>query len=644
MSEKNAENIEVPIQADVISDDDAAPDLPEEIVTAPKRNVGRPPGKKNHRYGADPPPPLPHDKVPTPLPPHGKYGNLEPRTRQPSELFAWVDEQKDFIKSRLMWYVYRDWPIISISERGRDGKIKQTKRIDKIMGEESFRGMDDVLRRYGSGDYRLFLNDQVQLRKPIAVITLRNIRDSDQPPVIDHKTLVVSDPANKAYIIFLQSRGIEVPGADPIGGTTTDEEENEMNVKVTERLMDTVDNLTEKNQELAERVANAAGQREERPPSASNIEAETVRNSIGIITHAAQTGMEMLKTMNTEMSRESSKTVNPITNFREILTLVTDVLPKPDNTVVEALLKSNAELQKEMRTRQETEMQALREEMRERRVVVAEDQKPKTMVEQMKEFLELKTVAQELGMLPKDKLPSDEDEAHGRRNRDDDEDNEEVKEKGVMKFLNGTLPSLITGAATLFGLGANMLHNLAVSRTGQGTPESPTAVMTAMQPQPQQAQIPTQIQATAMQSNVVSMPSGQPTTSHITSGAVDQSQVLAQVHGFLAQIQNALLAHFFGDQTTGATFASWMITEGTGAQPTQRGRQTYDFMREQGKESIVASIQTYPPIWDQVKAVPSKFDMFLDDFLDYDRIVTEGDDEDDDNDNTPTATGKKGTQ
>lgn len=166
---------------------------------------------------------------------------------------------------------------------------------------------------------------------------------------------------------------------------------------------------------------------------------------------------------------------------------------------------------------------------------------------------------------------------------------------------------MVTG---IFGMISNIVYNYAASRTGQA-PAPPPAI-------PAQAYTPEQMAEIAA--------GGMPTP---TQGpgqeqpAVDGGNVYQRM---LSQIKDPLLrclenAEAGEEAHAGADFAYLLIQ--------WNGRMGYDALRELGKETIIRLLQTYPPIWTEVVRVPSKFNVFLDGFMDADRIMKEDQDRED---------------
>lgn len=158
-------------------------------------------------------------------------------------------------------------------------------------------------------------------------------------------------------------------------------------------------------------------------------------------------------------------------------------------------------------------------------------------------------------------------------------------------------------------MGANMLYNYAAARTGQ-QPAPPPAI-------PAQAYTPEQMAELAA--------GGQPTP------GIEQSQPVSGDGGnvytrMLGQIKDPLLrslenAEAGEEAHAGADFAYLLIQ--------WNGRMGYDALRELGKDTIINLLRTYPPIWNEVVRVPQKFNVFLDGFMDADRIMKEDQDRED---------------
>ena len=95
-----------------------------------------------------------------------------------------------------------------------------------------------------------------------------------------------------------------------------------------------------------------------------------------------------------------------------------------------------------------------------------------------------------------------------------------------------------------------------------------------------------------------------------------------QAQRMLTQMQQPLLAHYYGNDTGGDTFAHWIITGGTGANPTQAGRQIYDGLHEAGKDKILVLLRSHE-VWNHIGGTPAKTDAFLNQFMNYDVTQTE---------------------
>jgi hypothetical protein len=167
---------------------------------------------------------------------------------------------------RITVYVYRKWPVVDLPHGSRSLKI---------MGEDwDLFSSDDVMRRFGSGMYRVMVNDQLVKQTDNKTNTICNAmidcRDMDNfPPIIDNMATAVNwaDPANKTYIEYLvrsrvQVKGSGVPALETIPGNNNggnnpygDEEGEEDMAAVVEKMFDKV---MEQNERLMDKADQPA--------------------------------------------------------------------------------------------------------------------------------------------------------------------------------------------------------------------------------------------------------------------------------------------------------------------------------------------------------------------------------------------------
>jgi len=196
---------------------------------------------------------------------------------------------------------------------------------------------------------------------------------------------------------------------------------------------------------------------------------------------------------------------------------------------------------------------------------------------------------------------------------------DEVAEKG--SWWQDNMPMIVQGLSVLGSVISTGLYNLAVIKSGQGAPQvppGPEAVLTEEQQDemrargipvgghpPMNQQAPPQQQA-----------GGQPT--------MEGGDMFAQYHAFLGMIKIPILKSF-QDGESGDEFAEKLMLLGDNGHfgENLQGRQVYDMVVSNGKPTIMALIKTYPPIWNVVQLTPAKWEKFMTDFFDAERLLKE---------------------
>lgn len=290
---------------------------------------------------------------------------------KPSEMMDyWMSLPPEFI-ARTNFYVNREHPklnhLAELPEEQRE-EIRQKKRkypkkyIDKP--GEPWDDLPDlrmaILRRYGSGDYKLFLNDcgvttKEAREKKDPDLTSRNLCrclvsfwDSEYPPILDpsrpDKGLGILDwshPQNASYIADLRMKGVVPPN----------EKEEEMPNDVVKTLVDKVGTLADKvavheQDRLVERIAekiNPAGSQQQ--------------NTAGTIVEVMRAARELNAP---PLSTEKSGMQNTLELVQTIMAM------KADNPMADIYKLEMQSLREEMKAERE-ENRRLQREMREAR-------------------------------------------------------------------------------------------------------------------------------------------------------------------------------------------------------------------------------------------------------------------------------------
>lgn len=281
---------------------------------------------------------------------------------------------------RVKVYSYRLWPVIDVNQVLSQEELqkiarRQRKPLSKCLpGEDGRPGplkhpfdpehwREEIYHRWGAGDYSFSLNDtHPAIKRTICMTTLiGELRDKDTyPPALDHRTLVVADPANESYIRWCEMKGVKIPGRG------LEEEEGE-DVAATKILADTVERLTR--------------DREPRRGNEADAVATVAKTVSETMAQAARTSNELLIRSIESQSRredplefhnrvmEAAKTVVPPTtnnngNLDGIIRLVMDSAEKREaaaresNNLIIQMLTSN---QKTMEARLEATEKANRD-------------------------------------------------------------------------------------------------------------------------------------------------------------------------------------------------------------------------------------------------------------------------------------------
>src|ERR1700688_2059781 len=109
---------------------------------------------------------------PTPSPVYRKfYSEAVSDNQKPKGFFKWAREVPKWVQDRLVIYVYRDWPVLKEPVVGMDGRKDDSKYIDKLA--VCPQTTMELLDKYGAGDYRLIVNDDVVDKRTVAEVHVR---------------------------------------------------------------------------------------------------------------------------------------------------------------------------------------------------------------------------------------------------------------------------------------------------------------------------------------------------------------------------------------------------------------------------------------------------------------------------------------
>ena len=573
------------------------------------------PAPKPVAYVKNPPgrPRKGEDRTPIPvLPRPASFKGI----RVPQFIDYWRKTDAKF-PARLVVYVYRSWPV---TDRVRCNLAKyidvlavgSTINPDDIADADQFETF--MFHRFGSGDYKLILNDAAISREVCQVFA--KYRDADILPVIDPlASLIVEDPINKPFIEALTRKGVKIPGT-----YQEIEEEDEM-ARVTTGLTETVDRLVDKNMEMAQRAVEAATERrgedyqdQHRQPQS----ADTLQTSLNIVSTAADMGSKIIQAAMTKASEVQTRTAegaDPVKTIDGFLKLATAMQAGGGNAVSETLM-TRLMAREEAASQAAIDAAAAQNQFL-RDLILGRTQGPgmgpgmglglgmggispllpnmpgadlgvapvagpgggqpgalKGPIEAIRELAAVKNELQDL---------------LGLGGKDEGDDTGTGTGTGKKSFWEQYLPSLLQVGMVLANSIATSIFNLAVARSGQGTPTAPGGVG-ALNPGPEA-------------DNLVPLP---PAQSPASIAGTDPA--LAPYHAFLATLKEPLIQSL-NQNESGYDFAEKLVE--------WQGSLAYDYLREMGPDKLVAVLSTYSPIWEYVSRVPLKFQQFLDEFLSY---------------------------
>lgn len=647
-------------------------DEPPDELPPPPPGGPPPPARRSRSSRRHPPPPVApapsstyrpsHRPVAPPRPPFYKFDSDRPKGQRPDDFFRWWNALDAETRSQLLCYVYRTWPVI----QDIDPETNHTSlQIDKVSGATPLVSTDDLLHRYGSGDYILRLNEMVVLKKTIAHCTVSGLRDMDHhPPVIhDLSKLVTTDPRNSSYIKYLQYKGVRIPGVEPLG------ENDEMSSTATSEAMEVLTNTIK---DLSDKVVTVSTARHETPappppqPAPPPLDVEAAHKGMDIVAKAATMGHEMIQTALDKVTEVSRNQADPLALFDKATAFARELQPQaaapidiaaitsPLTSILRQVMEEKASTNQSLFALQAARISAAEQNANDatHRVMELQSQltqqiqtqltalqaqftgggggtggavvRQKTVLEQIKELKEIRET-----------LLGDEDDGGGGGGGG-----------GSSKSnpsWSDSLPSILQYGLLAVSMIGTIIHNMAVARSGAGTPIAPPAppmpsdmapvenIMRSMSgmsgmsgmpgmPGPGPGAGPGQSQpGQPGQQNQQNQQQNQPGQGR-SSGQPTREQVIQTYISFLQQIERPLVACLEANET-GYDFAEKLIS--------WQGRVVYDALREQGKDVLLTVISAYPPLWQLVSQIPQRFNDFLDEFFAYDEWAAQQDEEGD---------------
>jgi hypothetical protein len=427
--------------------------------------------------------------------------------------------------------------------------------------------------RHGAGSYKVIVEEQ-GLSGRVCDIWFTLPDREGFPPKIDDRTLCVDKPTAKDYIDWRFRRGDPVAGSEPAPNEGDDffmegssgkpnPNSNATAAVLVQGFLGLADKQIDNAQKDADRAKDEAARlREQTQPNGSNPAQHAVNGAIDLAMSSAS------KVVDSVMSHAGARYDPP--DPVKVATEILNILPKPDNTALTALMGSLDQANARLAAMQDNQIAALRADLNAMR------NQPSTALTTQKsvgeQLLEMKTNAELLG--------------YSR--------NGGTSNAAPAKSIMEEWGPIIQMGMTILG---PLMQAITIKLTGSANGAPPIA-------NGQQPQQPTQ-QAPPQQQPPPDPPGIQ----------------------FLKRIEPIFMGHLVSPDSNGFTFANQIVTEGTGIE-TVAGRSNYNWIKQHfgfkpgsNQCGLDPLIRSYEPMWRVIEQNLPKYQLFLSEFLNYDEQV-----------------------
>ncbi len=499
-------------------------------------------------------------------PDHSLVPPAPKRLMEPADFFRyWLSIPKRERDAWFIAYPYRKLPVCDVLQPLSIDELKaierhQKKKPDTNCGKlsEPFNPDNweqDVYQWKGAGDYQIRLNDQhPSVKGTVCETHIKNLREWDRfPPILNLEEVVLEEPLNQPYLRWARLRGIRFPG-DPGNDPETpfDEiSEDEMaNVAAVEKLTDALIEQTRRPQPVPQTAPVAPDRGNDILADAAMKGQQILMDSIKAQEKAANP-MEYHKAV-VEAAKAMTPTAPASTgpSLTEIMGLVTAMMApvQAANTAMMAAADRRAEAAEK------------RAETLEARLHTQQNPAPAAAVDPIKGALDL---IKGLASLREIAGPILGDPAA-------------VEPGSVWERL---AEKAIDGAPSF-------LHNLAVLKTGQGTPAPPPD----------------------LSPELLAEENGKPGTPELNT---EEPEMFS--HKKIAEELAKPLIESLNRNERGFQLAAGMILQDSIM--GFPGEMVYKMAVKQGKDGMYRILQSSPELWAKLVQIPKRFDAYLDDFL-----------------------------
>lgn len=288
-------------------------------------------------------------------PDHTKVPPVPGRTVNPQEFFDyWASVPEMERKEWFIAYVYRGIPVSDATltltpeelKAIAQGKARKPEtNIAKLVNPlDPKRWREQILEKFGAGDYGIRLNDQhPSIKKTVCFTAIDptsggpDFRNWDSyPPVLNPAEVVLSEESNESYLRWARMAGIRFPG-DPgtEDGPIESEENDDMGnaAPIVQDALKHAERMTDKVLEMANQRPAAAA------PAQPGAEAKGQLAAVELATDGARRGMEVMGQAMTQVMERASKAADPGEQIKLLKDLASVIAPKGDggNGMVEMM-------------------------------------------------------------------------------------------------------------------------------------------------------------------------------------------------------------------------------------------------------------------------------------------------------------------
>lgn len=284
------------------------------------------------------------------------------------QVWSWWKKVTEEYPERLVVYLQRLTPHMKAKPRGERSEESFYAFPDYEYAEDYGNLYSWILQRYGSGNYRLYMNDQA-MRTTLVEWYLNGIWEDGFPPVVNLDDVDFDNANNKAYVEFLRRTG-KLPAN---GGS-------QMEPNQAAAIAQSAANAVQQQSNaagmagVATALANTVKDLATRPAPPAVDTSSIVKDTISVVLDGVR-----------QQQAANSAAIDPVAHVKQVIDLAKTMQPPPAPQVDVAGLMKEAresaaaqarvteELAKELRERDREERNALRAEIRELKQRPADD-------------------------------------------------------------------------------------------------------------------------------------------------------------------------------------------------------------------------------------------------------------------------------